>query len=128
MAASAVTYNVQEVTSCSVYSVIKIALKSRTSSGLSLRAGAGSYYELDHRLLLYETKGKWNQKNFLALQYTQQLEILATVLKVQTLVQLYVVKTELQITVTHNWTISNFYLHSDWRSLIFLSNLLVHIQ
>ena len=115
---------------CSVYSVIKIALKSRTSSGPSLRAGAGSYYELNHRLLLYETKGKWNQKNFLALQYTQQLEILATVLKVQTLVQLYVVKTELQITVTHNWTISNFYLHchSDWRSLIFLSNLLVHIQ
>ena len=52
MAASAVTYNVQEVTTCSVYSVIKIALKSRTSSGLSLRAGAGSYYELDHRLLL----------------------------------------------------------------------------
>ena len=100
MAASAVTYNVQEVTSCSVYSVIKIALKSRTSSGPSPRAGAGSYYERDPRLLLYETKGKWNQKNFPALQYTQQLEILATALKVQTPVQLYVVKTELQLMVT----------------------------
>lgn len=51
LAASAVTYNVQEVTTCSVYSVIKIALKSRTSSGLPLRAGAGSYYECDPRLL-----------------------------------------------------------------------------
>jgi len=54
---------------CSVYSVIKIALKSRTSSGPSLRAGAGSNYEHDPRLLLYETKGKSNQKNFLALQF-----------------------------------------------------------
>ena len=69
MAAFAVTYNVQEVTSCSVYSVIKIALKSRTSSGPSPRAGAGSYYELDPWLLLHEIKGKWNQKNFLALQF-----------------------------------------------------------
>ena len=37
----------------------------------------------------------------LLISYTQQLEILATALKVQTLVQQYVVKTELQITVTH---------------------------
>ena len=52
MAAFAVTYNVQEVTTCSVYSVIKIALKSRTSSGPSVRAGAGSYHQCDPRLLL----------------------------------------------------------------------------
>lgn len=36
----------------SVYSVIKIALKSRTSSGPSVRAGAGSYHQCDPRLLL----------------------------------------------------------------------------
>ena len=36
----------------------------------------------------------------LLISYTQQLEILATALKVQTLVQLYVLKTELQLMVT----------------------------
>ena len=53
------------------------------------------------------------------ISYTQQLEILATALKVQTLVQLYVLKTEVQLMFTP--AISNFYLHPDWRSLIFLT-------
>ena len=42
----------------------------------------------------------------LLISYTQRLEILATALKVQTPVQLYVVKTELQLMVTPQYPTS----------------------
>lgn len=43
-------------------------------AGMSLRAGRPmifpGYYEHEHGLLLQDTKRKWDQKNFLAVQYS----------------------------------------------------------